>query len=233
MRLDRKDCVLGVVPRYAALSLILALVWNGVIYQGGILLRRGAEMWDMTGALEAAIPFQPAWIVGYFGCYLFWAANYILIARRGREEWFRFFWAHLCAELICGVFFVLMPTTNVRPEVSGGDLASQLVVLLYQLDPPQNLFPSIHCLISWLCFAGVRSDRRIPLWYRGFNCVFALAVCASTLFLKQHVIPDVLSGILLAEFTYAVALRTPFYRPLQRLLDRETRREPLAERERN
>ena len=131
------------------------------------------------------------------------------------------------------MFFVLMPTTNVRPEVSGGDLASQLVVLLYQLDPPQNLFPSIHCLISWLCFAGVRSDRRIPLWYRGFNCVFALAVCASTLFLKQHVIPDVLSGILLAEFTYAVALRTPFYRPLQRLLDRETRREPLAERERN
>ena len=195
MRLDRKDCVLGVVPRYAALSLILALVWNGVIYQGGILLRRGAEMWDMTGALEAAIPFQPAWIVVYFGSYLFWAANYILIARRGREEWFRFFWAHLCAELICGVFFVLMPTTNVRPEVSGGDLASQLVVLLYQLDPPQNLFPSIHCLISWLCFAGVRSDRRIPLWYRGFNCVFALAVCASTLFLKQHVIPDVLSGI--------------------------------------
>lgn len=113
MRLDRKDCVLGVVPRYAALSLILALVWNGVIYQGGILLRRGAEMWDMTGALEAAIPFQPAWIVVYFGCYLFWAANYILIARRGREEWFRFFWAHLCAELICGVFFVLMRSKSV------------------------------------------------------------------------------------------------------------------------
>ena len=222
-----------ILPAYGIFPVIFSFVFNCLVYSGSRMIAGGWYHHNIETGLDRSLPFVPQFLVVYFGCYLFWAANYILIARRGREEWFRFFWAHLCAELICGVFFVLMPTTNVRPEVSGGDLASQLVVLLYQLDPPQNLFPSIHCLISWLCFAGVRSDRRIPLWYRGFNCVFALAVCASTLFLKQHVIPDVLSGILLAEFTYAVALRTPFYRPLQRLLDRESRREPLAERERN
>ena len=222
MTLTKKDCIFGVIPRYAALSLVVALAWNGVIYQGAILLRRGDEMWDMTTWLEEIIPFQPAWIIVYFGCFLFWGANYILISRRGKEEWFRFLWADLCAELVCGICFILMPTTNVRPEVMGTDLASQLVVMLYQVDPPQNLFPSIHCMVSWFCFIGVRSDRRIPLWYRGFNCVFALAVCASTLFLKQHCLPDVFAGVLLAEATYAIAQRTEFYRPIQRLLLRQS-----------
>ncbi len=221
MPLTKKDCIFGVIPRYAALSLAVALAWNGVIYQGAILLRRGDTMWDMTTWLEQVIPFQPVWIIVYFGCFLFWGANYILISRRGKEEWFRFLWADLCAELVCGLFFILMPTTNVRPEVLGTDLASQLVVLLYQVDPPQNLFPSIHCMVSWFCFIGVRSDRRIPLWYRGFNCVFALAVCASTLFLKQHCVPDVFAGVLLAEATYAIAQRTECYRPIQRLLLRQ------------
>lgn len=222
MTLTKKDCIFGVIPRYAALSLVVALAWNGVIYQGSILLRQGDAMWDMTTWLEEIIPFQPAWIIVYFGCFLFWGANYILISRRGKEEWFRFLWADLCAELVCGIFFILMPTTNVRPEVTGTDLASQLVVMLYQVDPPQNLFPSIHCMVSWFCFIGVRFDRRIPLWYRGFNCVFALAVCASTLFLKQHCLPDVFAGILLAEATYAIAQRTEFYRPIQRLLLRQS-----------
>ena len=228
MKLARQDCVLGIIPRYAALSLVVALAWNGVIYQGAILLRQGDVMWDMTSAFEGMIPFQPAWIIIYFGCFLFWGFNYILIARRGREEWFRFLWADLCAELVCGLFFILMPTTNVRPEIAGTDLASQLVTMLYQMDPPQNLFPSIHCMVSWFCFIGVRSDRRIPLWYRSFNCVFALAVCASTLFLKQHCIPDVFAGILLAECTYAIACRTSLYRPVQRLLLRRENNRPIS-----
>lgn len=227
MTLTKKDCIFGVIPRYAALSLVVALAWNGVIYQGSILLRQGDAMWDMTTWLEEIIPFQPAWIIVYFGCFLFWGANYILISRRGKEEWFRFLWADLCAELVCGIFFILMPTTNIRPEVTGTDLASQLVVMLYQVDPPQNLFPSIHCMVSWFCFIGVRLDRRIPLWYRGFNCMFALAVCASTLFLKQHCLPDVFAGILLAEATYAIAQRTEFYRPIQRLLLRQSAKQSV------
>ena len=48
MTLTKKDCIFGVIPRYAALSLVVALAWNGVIYQGSILLRQGDAMWDMT-----------------------------------------------------------------------------------------------------------------------------------------------------------------------------------------
>jgi len=214
------EYILFYIPRYAAVSLVAALAWNSVIYNGAILLRRGAEMWDMTTALEEAIPLQPGWIFVYFGCFLFWGVNYILISRRGREAWFRFLLADLLAELICGLFFLFMPTTNLRPEVMGTDFASMLVRLLYQIDPAQNLFPSIHCMVSWFCFIGVRGDKRFPVWYQAFNCLFALAVCMSTLFLKQHCIPDAVAGVLLAEATNALSQRTSLYLPLQRLFER-------------
>lgn len=182
MNLTRQDCVFGIIPRYAALSLLVALAWNCLIYQGAILLRQGDVMWDMTSSFEGLIPFQPGWIAVYFGCYLFWAANYILIARRGKEVWFRFFWAHLCAELICGLCFVLMPTTNIRPEIAGTDLASQLVTMLYQVDPPQNLFPSIHCMVSWLCFAGVRLTGAFPCGTGALPAVCPGGVCLHAVF---------------------------------------------------
>ncbi len=217
MKLLKDGYVLKLAPRYAAFSLVFAFLWNSLIYNGAIALQSGRPALDMTTALEEAIPFQPGWIVVYFGCFLFWGVNYILISRRGQEVWFRFLTADLLAELICGLFFVFLPTTNVRPEIVSGGLFSQLTAWLYQIDPAKNLFPSIHCMASWFCFIGVRANRRIPLWYKVFNCVFALAVCASTLFLKQHCIPDVIAGLALAELCWFLAARTPLYRPIERI----------------
>ena len=220
-RQNRKD-MFGFIPRYATLSLLVALVWNTVIYNGAIRLMRDVPMLDMTSSLEEAIPLRTEWIVVYFGCYLFWGVNYILIARTGKEKWFRFLTADLLAELVCGVCFVLLPTTNVRPEVVGTGLCDQLVRLLYQIDPAQNLFPSIHCMVSWFCCLGLRDEKeRIPCWYRFAAAAFAVAVCASTLFLKQHVLADVLAGVLLAELCYGLCQRTEVYRPIMKIFCRE------------
>ena len=206
-----------IVPRYAALSLLAAVAWNAIIYNGAIALTKTAHKWDMTTAFEELIPLQPGWIVVYFGCFLFWVVNYVLIAHRGREIWFRFFFADLLAELVCGICFIVLPCTNIRPEVVGTDLASGLVRLLYDIDPAQNLFPSIHCLISWFCFAGLRGEKKLPVAYRAFCLIFALAVCASTLFLKQHCLPDIIAGVLLAEGCWYLARKMEIYRPVERL----------------
>ena len=77
--------------------------------------------------------------------------------------------------------------------------------LTYRLDSADNLFPSIHCFASWLSWIGVRGDKRVPLKYRCLSLVLALAVCASTLMVKQHVAVDAAAGILLAEVSYLAA----------------------------
>ena len=48
----------------------------------------------------------------------------------------------------------------------------------------------------------VRSQKAIPLWYKLLSVLMALAVCLSTLTMRQHVLADVFSGVLLAEVSY-------------------------------
>ena len=180
--------------------------------------------YDLTSSLDRQIPFVKEWILIYVICYIFWAANYILIVREGKEHWYRFISAEMLSKCICGLFFIFLPTTNIRPEVSGTDFCSWLVRLIYTLDAPANLFPSIHCLVSWYCFIGIRKSRKIPGWYQWFSGIFAVLVCISTQFTKQHYLIDIAGGVLIAQLCYGLAKRTEGYQKIEAFFDRIGRR---------
>lgn len=207
------------LPDYAIFSLITCFIFNSFVYSGAQLLMKNKYHYDFTTALDKSIPFKKEWIVIYIVCYLFWTINYILITREGKEKWFRFASADLMSKMICGVFFIILPTTNVRPPVPGNDLFSWLVRFIYQLDPPTNLFPSIHCLVSWLCFIGIRKSEKIPRWYKVFSCIFAILVCVSTQFTKQHYLIDIAGGILIAELSFFVTTHTKIYSGVEIFFD--------------
>lgn len=200
-----------IIPKHGFFSVIFCFVFNSFIYTGTQIIMSKANHFDLTTPADNAIPFEPVWAIIYLGCFLFWAINYILITRQKKEEWFQFATGDYLSRIICGFFFVLLPTTNVRPEVVGNGFPEQLVRFVYSMDAPTNLFPSIHCLVSWMCFVGIRGRKYIPKWYQIFSCVFAIAVFASTLFTKQHYIIDVIVGAILAEICYYIGHHTKYY----------------------
>lgn len=207
------------IPKYALLSLIACFALNTLVYWGTQQVMNNAYHYDLTSALDKQIPFVKEWIVIYIVCYAFWAINYILISREGKEKWYRFASADIMSRLICGLFFIIMPTTNVRPQVPYNDLFSWLMRFVYQMDLPTNLFPSIHCLVSWFCFMGIRKSDKTPKWYKVFSCVFAILVCASTQFTKQHYLIDVAGGILIAELCYYITNHTKIYLHTEKFFD--------------
>lgn len=215
-----RDYISKWIPEYALLSLITCFSVNGLVYWGAQLIMKNAKHYDFTSDLDRQVPFIKEWVVIYIVCYVFWIINYILICREGKEKWYRFACADLISRLLCGVFFVLLPTTNIRPNVMGDDLSSWLMRYVYTLDPPTNLFPSIHCLVSWFCFIGIRRSKKIPLWYKVFSCIFAILVCMSTQFTKQHYLIDVAGAILLAELCFFVSCHSKIYAGLERFFDR-------------
>lgn len=208
------------LPEYGVLSLAACCIFNNIIYTGTQILLRNAPHYDLTSELDRKIPFVKEWVLVYVICFAFWALNYILIAREGKEHWYRFVTADMMSRLICVVFFLLMPTTNVRPEVNGSDFFSWLIRLVYSLDAPTNLFPSIHCLVSWFCFIGIRKSKKLPGWYKAFSCIFAVLVCISTQFTKQHYLVDIPGGILIAELCYFITTHTECFRKVERVFDR-------------
>lgn len=181
-----------------------ALLWNQLVYWGGAALAETRHHYQFSTALDRAIPLIPWTVCIYFGCYAFWALHYCLCAAvptRAR----RFFTADSIAKGVCFVFFVGLPTTMARPAVQGLNVWENLVRALYILDAPVNLFPSIHCLNSWLCWASARDIPAFSRGYKAFALCAAVAVCVSTLTLRQHVLLDVAGGILLAEVCWRLA----------------------------
>lgn len=217
------DRTLGrVLPSSRLLSVLCCLLLNSAVYWGTQAATAGRTMVDMTTALDRMLPFCPGWSVVYVGAYLFWAAGYVYLAR-GRD-WYRVMTAEVLAKLVCGACFLLLPTTNQRPGLTGEGLGVGLLGLIYALDRPANLFPSIHCLESWLCCAGLGKGPEVPSWYRALSRTAALLICASTVLIRQHVLADVLAGVLLGEVMLRLSRRKGMGRRLRRWMEGLDRR---------
>lgn len=188
-----------------AVILIFAFVWDEMVYLGSRLITTPLHHYDMTLPIDRLIPFAPWTVAIYYSCFIVWGWTYYLCAKQERGERDRFFCADAFTKLICLFIFIALPTTNIRPEVTGSGVWDSLMKFLYSVDPADNLFPSLHCILSWLCWIGVRRRRDISAVYRWFTFVDAVLVCISTLTTRQHVIADVISGVAIAELSYLIA----------------------------
>ena len=209
------------VKLYSILPLISCFLLNMLVYSGTMALCRNWYHHDFTTKFDLNVPLIPWFMYIYFGCFAFWIVNYIMIGRLEKEHFYRFVTADMMSRIICGIFFILIPTTNValRIPITGDSFSEIMLRFLYQIDQPTNLFPSIHCLVSWMCFVGIRRQKDIPIWYRAFSCVFAILVCVSTQVTKQHYIVDVFGGIVLAEIVYFISSKLPIYKVVMRFFD--------------
>lgn len=195
------------IPKYAIKPLALALLVNSCVYMGIAQLRRFLTFSSLETPLDTALPFLVPFVLFYVLAFVQWGLNYLLIARDSKELCYRFAFGNIIAKLICLFFFVFLPTTLARPEVTGTDLCSRLVRLIYTFDPPVNLFPSIHCLESWCCIRASFLLKKSNRAYQTATLIMSLGVFASTLFIKQHVIADVFGGIVVFEAGFRLAGR--------------------------
>lgn len=203
-----KRIIEKMMPADRFLMVLFALVFNSAVYSGAHIIARGWNHHVMTSALDAKIPLIPESLIVYFGCYIFWVWNYTMIAKLDERRAYAFYAADFLSRVVCFIIFLLFPTTNIRPEIVGNGFWEEGMRFLYSVDAADNLFPSIHCLVSWFCYIGIRKVDTIPRWYRNISCMIAILVFISTLTTKQHVIWDVIGGIFLAELSFFVANHT-------------------------
>lgn len=197
MKLIRK--LKQIIPPYAYVPLICVVGTNALAYSATRPITAKLLHHTFSLPLDAHVPFVPFFVTFYVLAFIQWAVGYILMARESRSFCYQMMTGDMIAKLICMVCFLAFPTTMVRPEITGSDVWSRLLTLVYQLDAPDNLFPSIHCLESWICFRAALRQRKTGKWYTCFSLVFTLLVCASTVLVKQHLLPDIAGGILAVE----------------------------------
>ena len=186
-------------------QLVLACAVNLIVYYGAKAIMHGRPHLDLTTSLDEAIPLMSWTVVIYVAAFIFWIVNYYLTVSHGESGFHRLIAAHCMGEAVCFLCFIFLPTAMARPEITGTSVFDWMLSVVFAADVPSNLFPSIHCMISWFCWIGIRKDEKVPAWYRNASLIFAIAICISTVTVKQHFVADVPSGIFLAEVCYFLA----------------------------
>lgn len=210
-----------VIPTYAIMPLCLTGIMMACSYGLAKVIQAFIifDPIDITSSMDAFFGFDPIWIWVYFGSYFFWIYQYTTIARESQEKACQLAVADAVAKMICLIFFIAMPATNVRPEIEGSGISAELMRLLYWIDTPTNLFPSIHCFVAWMGTRYIFECKK--LHHKWLVCILcfigSVLVFLSTLHTKQHVVWDVLSGIAVAEIGWIVARFTKLPKLLEKL----------------
>lgn len=164
-------------------------------------------------ALDDSIPMISFFAIPYlywFG-YIFLALLYF--AFREGKYYYRLLMSIVSGMLTSFVFFIFFPTTVPRPEILTEDFFSRIVKYIYAMDNPYNVFPSIHVLNAVLVSAFLLSYVKRCLWNTNrkhaivlilISTVSGITISLSTVFIKQHYIPDVIGGAVLAIFYYVI-----------------------------
>ena len=217
-----KNFLVKWLPSYALTPLICIFLLNTFVYSGTALLTKHRFHHDLTMSVDRMVPLLPGFVWIYLLAFPFWVIGYILVIQRGKDMFMRFVATDITIHLICMAIFLLLPTTNIRPVVTGSGFSEKILALVYALDGkghPSNLFPSIHCFVSWLCWRGIKGCREIPRWYQRFSLVFAVLVIISTQVLKQHYLVDAVMAVLLVEVVWHFYQKNDRHRWAVRLFD--------------
>lgn len=175
---------------------ILWLVLAGGSYFVINRLPRG-ELIDMSTDFDRALPTWPIFVVPYLSFLpLVFILMPLLLWRN--EKLFRLFtFSVLIAQVVMNICYLLIPATLVRPDLQGSDIFTVLLRdVVWVIDQPLNTFPSNHVALSVLAIVvlamlpqGLKRFWLLQLW-------LAL-VAVSTLLTHQHVISDLISGVIL------------------------------------
>lgn len=159
-------------------------------------------------ALDDYIPFCEYFIIPYFLWfgYVAWGLGYFFL--KNKNEYFK-----LCTVLFTGMTIFLIISTiypnghYLRPtEFERNNIFVHMVKWLYATDTATNLFPSIHVYNSIAVNIAVWHSENFQKnkAVRFGSAALMMSIILSTMFLKQHSVFDVATGIILAVFMYTL-----------------------------
>lgn len=191
------------IKKYRHLLAVLSIAVQGLIY---MLIAANFSQINVSVNtwIDDRIPYLSGFVLSYVAWMPILYLAFIYLGLTNRSLYWRTLIIYNAAVTVSNIIFIMYPTSMPRPEISGNDLFTGLVQFIYNNDNPVNCFPSIHCLTSYLLFITMNRHKLFSMGSRILLSALLWSIIASTVFIKQHGIVDVIGGIVLAEITYRV-----------------------------
>ncbi len=182
-------------------------------------------------SLDDKLPFIEYFIIPYLLWFLYVATVFIyLFFQKNKKEFYQY-----CIFLFTGMTLFLIISTVypnghlLRPSsFERHNVFTFAVQILYQADTATNIFPSLHVFNSIAAHRAVANNAKLRgnLLIRGGSFLLMVSIILATMFLKQHSVLDVISGIMLGMLMDQLVYRTdfPFIRTFVRGLIQKKRK---------
>ena len=163
----------------------------GLVYFSSDLLQGQGVILPET-VIDRAIAYSDAAIWLYLSFFVLIPYTYLVVSP-ARVRWLAR--AMAVSALVCGVVFLLYPTTLAYPPVGDGmGWSTQVLRMLQTMDSTQNCLPSLHGALTLLCaWALLQRDRPIR---SALAVLLTLGICYAIIALRRHVSIDLGAGLL-------------------------------------
>ena len=164
--------------------------------------------------LDDLIPFVEYFIVPYLLWFAYVAAVFVYLFLKNRREFYQY-----CIFLFTGMTLFLIISTVypnghlLRPtDFPRNNIFTLAVQVLYQADTATNIFPSLHVFNSIAAHCAVANNPALGKnrLIRGASFALMVSIILATMFLKQHSVLDVVSGVLLGIVMDQLVYRTDY-----------------------
>lgn len=195
MRIIRSNAL-----RYLIILLLCYAAWVALYFLTGWIGDIRGAAFEPRLDIDGVVPFIPQFQYLYMLCYV--VVLGILLISRDPAYLNRAFLAFIGANLFAFVFFALFPTQGPPRTALTGD-SGFLLALVQGLDSRWNALPSLHVTNPWLVALFALREKGLSPWSAIFFLI-AVGISASTLFVMQHYLLDVIAGMALAILSYIV-----------------------------
>lgn len=176
---------------------IIILIFQVVLYFGCEFFQKNPKNMDLP--IDKKIPAIP-----YFALiYVLWfplIAIFPISLFKAAENLYELYVICWITDIVISVIIYLAyPTTCTRPKNLENIKGVWMLKILYKFSyKGLNCSPSMHCSISTLVLIFALTASTMPINLRIIYSTTALGIILSTLFTKQHVLVDLVTGALLA-----------------------------------
>ena len=156
---------------------------------------------------EKYIPFMPWTIFIYYLIAPYFVSIFFIEKHKDFLKVILGLWIIVVVSIF---IFYIFPTTMPRPKITEKGIIWTLFNALHYADGPNNLFPSGHVsLTSYIAYVIWHLRSRFIGVLSGIT---AIAICLSTLTVKQHAVLDVLGGAVVGFIAFLIVFKVIFYK---------------------
>lgn len=163
--------------------------------------------------IDSKIPFIKEMVVPYVLWYLYIFVPLAIFAFKSPDDFRKLCMFMFTGMTISYLIFYLVPNgQNLRPIITDTDIFSRIISAIYAADRPTNSLPSMHVILSVAVNASIYNSpllikhKKLKL----LSILLCILICASTVFIKQHSILDVVAGLVVSSLLYS-RIYSPHY----------------------